>query len=376
MSRPTNVFTRSRVSGHDAIDSLRILHIVHDLRNVGNGIVHVAIDLAYYQRRAGHVVAIASGSGEFVNLLESNDIGWFYLPQRRRPVTVALLMYRYERVLTRFKPDIVHTHVVTGALLGKMLRLHHRYGLFATAHRAFSWNARMFNLADKVIAVSQADAVSLSERGVAPQKLLAIHNGPLGSPRKTDASEPAILDRPSITTVSGLYRRKGIDILIRAFERVASASPAAQLYIVGNGPDKDMFVAQAQLSQAASRIHFMGFEPLPERYLSATDVFVLASRNESFGLVLIEARNAGCAIVASDVEGIPEALDGGRAGILVPPGDPAALADAIVSMLLQPHLMAEYQRRARIGLDAFTAERMARQTLDAYDAFLKKQVRG
>ena len=376
MSRPTNVFTRSRVSGHGEIDSLRILHIVHDLRNVGNGIVHVAIDLAYYQRRAGHVVAIASGSGEFVELLERNDIEWFYLPQHRRPLNLALLVYRYERVLARFRPDIVHAHVVTGALLGRICRFHHRYSLFATAHRAFSSNARIFNLADKVIAVSNADAVSLGKRGISSKKLLVIHNGPLGSPRRTRAPEPAILDRPSITTVSGLYRNKGVDVLIRAFERIAHALPAAQLYIVGNGPDKDAFVAQAQSSHVPSRIHFMGFEPLPERYLSATDVFVLASRNESFGLVLIEARNAGCAIVASDVGGIPEALDGGRAGILVPPGDPAALADAIASMLLQPHLMAEYQRRARIGLDAFTAERMARQTLDAYDAFLKKQVRG
>ena len=91
--------------------------------------------------------------------------------------------------------------------------------------------------------------------------------------------------------------------------------------MVGNGPEMELFQEQARTSNYNSRIHFEGFQASPQSYMRAADIFVLASRRESFGLVLVEARQAGCAIIASDVDGIPEALDHGAAGILFPPSD-------------------------------------------------------
>ena len=75
------------------------------------------------------------------------------------------------------------------------------------------------------------------------------------------------------------------------------------------------------------------FKNSPQPYMQAADIFVLASRREAFGLVLVEARQVGCAIIASEVDGIPEALDHGAAGILFPPSDIPALTRHLVRLL-------------------------------------------
>ena len=107
----------------------------------------------------------------------------------------------------------------------------------------------------------------------------------------------------------------------------------AHLYLVGDGPERELFERQARRSRWSDRIHFEGFQTVPQAYMLSADVFVLASRRESFGLVLIEARQAGCAIVATNVDGVAEALDGGRAGMLVPPRNVPSLAVALTRML-------------------------------------------
>ncbi len=118
-----------------------------------------------------------------------------------------------------------------------------------------------------------------------------------------------------------MYTRKGIAELIAAFIKIAKDFPQAHLYLVGNGPDRSMFEAMVQKTAYSQRIHFEGFQPEPQRYMLASDIFVLASHCESFGLVLTEAREAGCAIIASNVDSIHETLDNRQIGILVLPKD-------------------------------------------------------
>ena len=106
---------------------------------------------------------------------------------------------------------------------------------------------------------------------------------------------------------------------------------------------------------------------LPQAYMLSADVFVLASRRESFGLVLIEAREAGCAIIATDVDGVAEALDGGGAGVLVAQGDVRALADALRQMLSNGDERVRWQKRAKAGIAMFHVDRMAREMKAVYD---------
>jgi glycosyltransferase involved in cell wall biosynthesis len=116
----------------------------------------------------------------------------------------------------------------------------------------------------------------------------------------------------------------------------------------------------------ADRIVFLGFVANPAPLFRAADVFVLASHSEPFGLVVAEAREAGCAIVGSNVGGVPEVLEQGRAGLLTPPNDPVALAAAIDRLFADPGLRESLGRRARENLEWLSCTRMATETLDVY----------
>jgi glycosyltransferase involved in cell wall biosynthesis len=227
-------------------------------------------------------------------------------------------------------------------------------------------------LADRAIAVSHAVAIDMTRRGVPRRKIRMVHNATLGSMRISHVatSRPRELQQPAIVTVGGMNHRKGISDLICAFAEVSAQVPEAHLYLVGNGPDRAEFEAQAAASANFSRIHFEGFQADPIPYMKAAHIFVLASRRDSFGLVLIEARACDCAIVATDVDGIPEALDGGEAGLLVPARDSTALADAMLRLLERPEEHARLRSRARVNLERFHVKRMAAQMTDVYDELL------
>lgn len=347
---------------------MRILHILNHIQEIGNGIVNVAVDLACLQAKAGYEVAVASIGGEYETLLEQYGVQHFWLDQRRRPYPLLQAARRYRQIVQQFQPDIVHAHMMTGVVLAKVLRAGTHYGLVSTIHNEFQRSAILMGLADRAIAVSQAVADSMIRRGISADKLRVVRNGTLGSPREplTDTVSPAPLQRPAITTIAGMYERKGIAELIRAFAQLAPTFPQAHLYLVGNGPDRAKFTAQAKQTAVADRIHFEGFQPQPQRYLESTDIFVLASHREPFGLVLTEARAAGCAIVASHVDGIPEALEEGKAGILVPSGDANQLAAMIAQLLSNTEQLHAWKLRSQENLAWTHVARVWDETLVVY----------
>ncbi|NJP08630.1 MAG: glycosyltransferase family 4 protein [Leptolyngbyaceae cyanobacterium RU_5_1] len=345
---------------------MRILHILNDICAAGNGIINVAVDLACLQAKSGHETAIASTGGEYETLLANYGVKHFYFDQRRHPINLVKATQRYRAMIQTFQPNIVHAHMMTGIVLAWGLRGRSRYSLVSTVHNEFQRNSILMGLADRVIAVSHAVANSMQQRGIPPQKLRVVRNGTLGSPRSQPVVNPVALHRPAIATVAGMYQRKGISELITAFNQVAAEFPTAHLYLVGDGPHRSQFAAQAQDSAACDRIHFEGFQLKPQRYLQSTDIFVLASHREPFGLVLSEAREVGCAVVASNVDGIPEALDDGKAGILVPPANPAALATAIAQLLRHSDQLNHWKNRAQQNLEWLSVTRVHEETLAVY----------
>ncbi len=346
----------------------RILHLLPHVRNRGNGTVNVAVDIAYLQAKAGYSVTVAAETGEYRALLESAGVKFVEFPHPKSVLAKLRSPLRFLRLVRATRPDVVHAHVVTGILLATFLRFGSSYKLIASLHSEFRRSAILMGLADRIISVSAASAETLQKRGIGKGKITVIENAPLGSPRlpKTSTLPEPAMEHPAITTIAGLTFRKGIDVLLDAFEIVHRDVPQAHLYIIGQGPDRAAFLAQAETLEARDNVHFLGFQPNPEPYLALTDVFVLASRREPFGLVIIEARAAGCAIVASDVDGIPEAVDGGRAAMMVPPGDPARLAEAIASLLTDPRALEEGKHKASQGLEKYDVARMHRETLAAY----------
>lgn len=353
---------------------MRILHILNEIREIGNGIVNVTVDLSCLQAKDGHKVVVASAGGEYETLLANCGVSHFALDQTRKPTNLFKVVKRYQALVQEFQPDIVHAHMMTGIVLAKVLRARTTYGLISTVHNEFQKGSILMGLADRVIAVSESVAQSMNRRGISQNKLRVVYNGTLGSPRTRKIAEysPLPLKRPSITTVAGMYQRKGITELINAFMKVASDFPEAHLYLVGDGPDRKQFEAQSLSTHVANRIHFEKFQPEPQRYLLATDIFVLASHREPFGLVLSEAREAGCAIVASHVDGIPEALEFGKAGLLVSPGNVAELAKALARLLSDSNALHNWKYKTQKNLEWLKVRRVHEQTLAVYQEVLAK----
>lgn len=347
--------------------SMRILQLLNHTRRL-NGHVHAAVDLACAQARLGHQVAIASGGGDFDHLLASNDVQTMRVSMERRPkelVEAVSLLYRHVR---DWRAEIVHAHMMTSAVLVwpicKLLNI----PLVTTVHNEFQKSAILMGLGARVIAVSAAVGSSMQKRGVSQSRIRVILNGTIGAARLENKDRsPASLRSPAVVFVGGLHPRKGLSDLFSAFDAVHQDTRSAHLYIVGDGPHRHEYMAQVSSMRCAEAVTFMGAQDNPFPFLLGADVFVLPSRADPAPLVLSEAREAGCAIVASDVDGIPEMLEGGKAGILVPTGNPERLAEVLRSLLGDRKAILEWKNKSQINLDYLTIERVARETLGVYE---------
>jgi glycosyltransferase involved in cell wall biosynthesis len=346
---------------------MRILHILNDVTNRGNGIVNSTVDIAIEQARRGHTVSIASAGGAYEDLLRSHQVEHICFNQSRSLTNLPRAVFRFLRIARRFQPDVVHAHMRTGLLLAAAWRNLLGFALVSHVHNVHERESKLMGLAQRVVVVSDSVGETVQSYGIPREKIRIVLNRTLGTPRMQLPVQPVQLQHPAIVTVCGLYVRKGVAELITAFSAVAAKFPAAHLYIVGDGPDAAAFRAQAAATACAKHIHFEGFQINVQAYLRAADVFVLASRRESFALVLIEARSAGCPIIATAADGSPQALDDGRAGLLVPTENPPALADALHAMLSDDSRRRLWGQRAQEGIDAFTISRMVAEVQAVYD---------
>ncbi|MFW2387364.1 MAG: glycosyltransferase [Polyangiales bacterium] len=197
----------------------------------------------------------------------------------------------------------------------------------------------LYKRAARVVGVSQGVAEEAAQLfGLPPDTVLSIPN-----PRRSrEASEEiapeheAFFDKPVVLGVGRLAPQKDFSMLVRAFGAVASRRDV-NLVVLGKGPDRAALESEARELGLADRVFFPGFVTNPEAYMRRARVFTLSSRNEGFPGALIEALEAGTAIVSTDCPfGPDEVLDGGRWGRLTPVGDSEAFAAALEEELQQP----------------------------------------
>lgn len=351
---------------HQRRGALRILHVLNHTYRL-NGHVHAAVDLACAQAALGHEVAVCSAGGSFDALLAAHGVESVVLDQSRRPGTALKAVAGLAGLVRRRRFDVVHAHMMTSALLAWPACLLARIPLVTTVHNEFQKSSILMGIGTRVIAVSGAVGRSMARRGVPASRLRVVLNGTIGAARFAGLDRtPKRLASPSILFVGGLHPRKGLAELVAAFAIVHRAHPEARLTVVGEGPHRADYEAAAAASGAGGAVTFTGADENPRAYLLGADIFVLPSHADPAPLVLSEAREAGCAIVASEVDGIPELLEGGAAGLLVPPRDPQRLADALLSLVGDPALLAAWRARSQHHIDKMRIERVARDTLAVY----------
>lgn len=236
------------------------------------------------------------------------------------------------------------------------------------------------SLTQRIICVSDAVRQNLTFHGVPVDRLRVCHAGvdrsSLESKRERASLRTALGIAPDeflVGAVSRLVPLKGLKHFVEAATIVARDLPEARFLVVGDGPERAALEAAARAAGVDQRMVFLGYRQHVGDVLDALDLFVSPSLAEGLGLSIVEAMLLNVPVVASNVGGIPEVLDHGNAGVLVPPGDSSGLAAAIRALLKDPgerrRLAAEGRERAR---SRFTLERM----VDGTEGYLLDAIGG
>lgn len=282
--------------------------------------------------------------------------------------------------------DIIHCHgykanILSGLLpfrCGKIPYISTLHGWTSTKKYTKMWfyewlDAVMAKRADCVVAVSQAmrENLRLKFLNINP---VVIYNGIKNSEEysviETDSYLLKGLDNKKLKLISigRLSKEKGFNILLKAVQHIKTKwNDDVQLFIIGEGPEKDNLMKLAQECGISENVVFPGYMDNACKILKYFDIFVMSSLTEGMPITLLEAMRAGMPIVATAVGGIPEALEGGKCGILVPPGSELELAKSIVELYENSPLREELSIKSKIRFnEEFTVEKMEEKYRSVY----------
>lgn len=233
----------------------------------------------------------------------------------------------------------------------------------------------LYRRIDVYLAVSEGVKRDMaSQFGIPDTRIVTVYNGfdrrmvleRAGEPLSAGEQELFRCDGLVLITVGRLMEQKGHDDLLKAFALLRQ-SVSCRLILVGEGDRLDELRRLAEELGIADHVEFSGWTSNPFKLVAAADVFVLSSRYEGFPNVLLEAMALGKAVVSTDCPSGPfEILGGGRYGMLVPPGDHRALAEALHTICTDEAVRNDLQQRSRERAEDFTLERM----VAAYEALL------
>lgn len=278
------------------------------------------------------------------------------------------------RAIRARRPDVLHVNLWSSwegqyAILAGWLN---RRPVVAVEQIVFGAQPRIQRALRRALCSRLSAHVAVGERvarevetmiGLAPGSIETIHNGVPDLPLNP---VPRPVEGPTVGAVGRLAPQKGLDVLIRA---AALLPPDVTCMLVGDGPLRGDLERLAASLGVADRVLITGWVERARDYLPALDVVALPSRFEGFPLSAVEAMLASRPLVATPVQSIPEAVEDGITGLLVPPEDGDALARAIAELLHDPSRREEMGRRGRArALERFTSATMAR----AYEALYRR----
>ena len=364
------------------LSRLSILHVVAP--GAVGGKESVVRALAIGQRDRGQpvrVAAIVNGSRAahpFVTELNAAGV---------EAVSLALPPRAYFRerglvaeLCARYRPSVVHTHGYRADVLDSGVARRQRIPTVTTVHGfgGGDWKNRMyervqrrvFRRFDAVVAVSRPLADRLKTDGVPSDRIHLVPNAYAPGPvlnRAAARRALAVSDSDFVVGwVGRLSSEKGCDVMVDAVARLTSV--AAKVMIFGDGREREALNARATALGVAERMSWHGIVHDAASRFRAFDVFVLSSRTEGTPIVLFEAMAAGVPIVATRVGGVPDIVSSTEA-LLVPAGDPAALADAVLEVYRNPNSAAT---RARAACARLLAEFQIDPWVSRYQALYER----
>lgn len=306
---------------------------------------------------------------DFVDELVASGLKFISIPVAKSNGDNILRIFRcffqLLKIVKEQRCDLMHTHGYIADILGYFVSIICGIPIISTCHGYIysDYKLSMYNKADclvlkhfdRIVAVSDSIQQVLIENGVKKEKIKIIENAPLVKDYNCQISEDRDClrkyynladDDILIGYVGRLSKEKGLNNLLKAFAMLASENHSIKLVLVGEGPEKGElanFVSSAQLEH---RVFFAGFQERTDRWYRALDLFVLPSLTEGTPMVLLEAMSHGIPCIASKVGGVPQVIDSGVDGILVAPGNPDEILNAMQSILV------DQEKRNMISLKA------------------------
>ncbi|MCK4576135.1 glycosyltransferase [candidate division WOR-3 bacterium] len=258
------------------------------------------------------------------------------------------IIRRIVQIIRIEEPDIVHTHLPHATVWGRIAAyLSGVRTVFTTEHNISIWKRRHFifyvlykltyRLNTSIIAVS--DAVKkkmINEFGIPHEKIKVIYNGVDFDEIKSVTTCPRDLlhlSHPIIGTIGRLHKRKGHASIVKGFKTIIKHFQKANLLIVGEGKQREHLQELIKRLELDHSIHLLGSRKDITEILNLIDIFVFSSIEEGLGIALIEACASGKPCIASNIGGIPEIIEDGKNGFLVPPSNSIAIADRIIKLL-------------------------------------------
>lgn len=322
-------------------------------------------------------------------LAEEYEVEPIFVPQLRpylNPIRNLIALWTLYRLIKQLEPDIVHTHTTTAGFLGRIAaRLAGVPVVVHTLHthpfRGYynRLRTRLFEYMERIGAYFSDSIITLSE-GLRKELVETYHITrrnritvlPLGFDLTTLAQTKRHTgnfrsdwdipdDAPLIGIVGRIWPVKNHELFLDAAARIREQLPNAHFVIVGDGILRPRIEAQAKRLGISDVVIFTGWQQHLEDIYSDMDVLVTSSKNEGTPVPIIEALAAGCPVVATEVGGIPDLLDGGKWGEMVPSDNAIALCEAVVRSIKHPPDTTEAQGAM---LSRYDIQRLA-QDLDS-----------
>ncbi len=367
----------------------------------GSGVVatEVGIGLA----REGHTVHFVASSVPF-RLTELGDPNIYFhqvesmsYPLFDAPLTTLAEASKLAEVIEENSVEVIHAHYAiphaAAAIMARdMVRVRVPPAVVTTLHgtdvtlvgldRAYLRTTQYsIERSDVVTAVSHYLAgYTHAEMGIR-REILVIPNAVDSQRFSPNGSAELRLryahpEEKLLTHVSNFRAVKRVEDVVYAFAEV-SAEVGARLLMIGDGPERPKAFELATKLGVGGRVAFLGSFPRIESLLAISDLFLLPSSEESFGLAALEAMASGVPVIASRTGGIPEVVIDGETGYLCSLGDTAGMANAALTLLKNPDLHRTFSRAARErAQNVFSEQKVLPLYLDAYERALASRVRG
>jgi len=356
-----------------------------DEAQVGGGQQHVLYLAANMKRFEPHVAC--QPSGYLVDELRTRNIPVHPLTMTNRPSPASVNACR--RLLGKLQPAIVHTHGGTAGFTGriatiglpgpKVVHTYHGLHYLRSGQSLRNMMFRMVDMSllrvtDRAICVAESDlALGLRYGVVDRKKAVVIRNGIDVEAFHRSSQGGQNAGSPVVGTIGRLHAQKGHEVLLQAVAQLRKMGRNFVVRIIGDGELRKTLEARVKELGVDDIVEFAGASHSVAKELAEMNLFVLPSLWEGLPLVILEAMASGVPVVASGVDGVPEIVTDGLDGVLVPPGKPEALADAIVRLLDDPLLCESLAFNAKEKVRReFTVKRMTDETEGLYDSLLRE----